>query len=79
MIRCPECERLTNRYADIVNENAELLKEYHTALFARDVENVNRLGAALPAMEQFRKEAKAIMDEHRAKHEDRNADAAQKG
>jgi len=60
---------LTNIYADLVNENADLLKEYHTALYARDMLIVNRIAAALPAIEQFRKDARDIMVAHRATHD----------
>jgi len=70
MIRCPECERLTALYTEWVEQNADLLKEYHAALFARDLDNVNRIAEALPALEQFRKKAQEIMDEHRATHEE---------
>jgi hypothetical protein len=68
MIRCPECEHLTNLYADLVKENADVLNEYHAALQARDTQKVNLIREALPGIEQFRKEANEIMLAHRATH-----------
>jgi hypothetical protein len=45
MIRCPESERLTNLLADLVNENAELSRECHMALQARDKAKVEEIRA----------------------------------
>ena len=79
MIRCPKCEYLTNVYADLIHEDACWLKEYHVALEADDLQRVNRIGVALLGMEQFRREAKANMETHRAIHDANEVDLAASG
>ena len=69
MIRCPECERLTDLFADLVKENAELLRDYHMALQTRDRAQVEQIRDALPGIEQFRRLAKEAMEAHRAAHD----------
>ena len=69
LIRCPECVRLTDLLADLLKENAELLREYHMALRACDKGRVEKIIDALPGIEQFRKMAKEQMEAHRATHD----------
>jgi hypothetical protein len=64
MFICEECERLSAIYADLVKENADILKQYSQALYARDCGKIDQLREALAGIEQFRKQAREQLDAH---------------
>jgi hypothetical protein len=68
MLICEECEYLSTLCADLVKENAELLTQYHQALFARDADTVDLLREAIAGAELFRKQGRENLERHKARH-----------
>ncbi len=63
-----ECEYLTALYADLIQENMVLLKEYHTVLKARDMGKVEAMRDAIEGAEKFRKIGRDGLLADRATH-----------
>jgi len=63
---CLECERLWSVYGKLIEQQTELLAQYHHAVKARELGRVQELEGALAIADRFRNVGRENLMGHRA-------------
>lgn len=73
---CSECERLWSVYRQLIEQQTELLGQYHDAVKARELGRVQELEGALALADMFRNSGRENLMGHRATSHRNGASAA---
>jgi hypothetical protein len=64
-----------DQFSHLVQDSIDILRDYHTALEARDTAKIEALRGAIEGADQFRQQAKEQLLAHQASHRTESATA----